>query len=91
MVGWFASELFSKMRFGRIVSGISAGVVLSILLVCSRIQVSYWQNDVALFGHAVKLTKNNYIMHLNLGDALAARGRLDEAIAEFKKNTRCSF
>ncbi len=51
-------------------------------------QLRYWQNGAALFEHAVRITKGNYVAHNNLGNALSAQARPGEAIAEFREALR---
>lgn len=60
-----------------------AGVCLAILAILSWKQCSYWINDVALFDHALQVTKDNYVAHNNLGQALFLKGNLQEAIYHF--------
>ncbi len=53
------------------------------LIILTDIQLSYWQNGITLFGHAVELDNNNLRAHNNLGFALAIAGREQEAIPHF--------
>jgi tetratricopeptide (TPR) repeat protein len=53
-------------------------------------QVRVWQDDVRLFTHALKVTKNNGAAHFNLGTALGKLGKLDEAIAQFQRAVAAS-
>ena len=85
MVAWGGAELFAKWHYRRIAPGISAGVVLVIMLICTRMQVRYWQNDFTLFGHALEVTKNNYVMHHSLGAVLQLQGKLDESISHYRQ------
>jgi tetratricopeptide (TPR) repeat protein len=80
MVGWGAAELFAKWRFRKVGLGISAGIVLAAMLICSRMQVKHWQNDLILFGHAVAVTEKNYVMHNNYGCALRENGKFELAV-----------
>jgi Tfp pilus assembly protein PilF len=86
MITWGIAELAKKFRLRKIVLAISAAVVLTALLVCTRIQVRHWQNDFTLFGHAAEVTERNYIIHNNFGWTLREKGRLDEAVIEFNKS-----
>ena len=83
MAAWGANELLAKYRFRKIVLAISAGVVLTIWLICTRVQVSYWKDGLTLFEHALSVTKNNSIMHDNYGNELRRKDRFDEAIVHF--------
>ncbi len=69
--------------------GFGAAVALAVACaVLTRQQVSYWKDDETLFGHALKVTANNYLAHNNLGTARDKQGRYDEAIAQFQEALR---
>ena len=85
MVAWAADELPAKWRYRKLGLAVSAAVVLAALLICTRIQVRCWQNSFTLYGHALKVTENNYIIHGNLGGALQLEGELDEAIRHYRR------
>ena len=53
------------------------------LFILTTIQLSYWQNGITLFRHAVELDNNNLRAHNNLGFALAIVGEAQEAIPHF--------
>ena len=92
---WGAAELFVRWRYRKIVLGITAGVVLALLLICTRRQVSYWRDSLTLFGHALTVMENNYVAHNNYGLALLENGQADEAFTHFTEalriNPRSSF
>jgi Tfp pilus assembly protein PilF len=85
MVAWGAVALAAKLRYRKIALGICAGIVLAIFLICTRLQVRYWQNSFTLFERTLSATENNYIMHHNLGLALQSQTRLDEAISHYRQ------
>jgi tetratricopeptide (TPR) repeat protein len=88
MVAWGAAELGAKWRFRRMWLGISAGLVLVVLLICTRMQVRYWRDGVALYKRTVEVTKNNFSMHTLYGNVLLQRRETDEAITHFKEALR---
>jgi tetratricopeptide (TPR) repeat protein len=88
MVAWGVSELVAKWRLRKIVLGILAGIVLALLLLCTRMQVRYWQNDLTLFGHTLKATGNHYVMHNEYGVALLRAGQFGEAMKHFNESLR---
>ena len=53
---------------------LAASVVLTLCVVLTARQLSYWADDVALFSHAVAVTKGNGVAHLNLGYTLEWKG-----------------
>jgi len=88
MVGWGIGGLAAKWRYRQTVLGICAGVVLAAFLICTRLQVRYWQDNFKLFGHSVAVTENNFLMHDSYGGALFEKGQLNESIAQFKEALR---
>ena len=61
----------------------AAAVALCACAVLTRAQVACWRDGVSLFEHAIAVTTNNATAHNALGTALAAKNRLDEAIAHY--------
>jgi tetratricopeptide (TPR) repeat protein len=59
--------------------------VLVPLALMSRAQIEVWRRSETLFRHATRSTDANYNMHFRLASTLKQRGRIEEAIAEYKK------
>lgn len=82
---WLAASLIHS----RIFLGSVAGVLLAVLAFAAHQQVTYWQDSVTLFTHAVAVTPSNHTSKGNLGAALEELGDSEgaariwrEAIAE---------
>lgn len=88
MIVWGISDLAAAWRYRALGLGTLTAVVLIILMATAWLQTRYWKNSVILFQHAVEVTDNNHVMHGNLGFALTARGRPDEAIQHYKEALR---
>ena len=73
-----------RFQVSKPVVGTIAGLVLAACLVLTHRQLDFWRDDVALFSHAIAVTKNNDTAHLNLGDALQKIGQNDGAMAEYR-------
>jgi Flp pilus assembly protein TadD len=61
------------------------------ILVCfelTRHALGYFKDSETLFRQTLKVTKENYYAHNNLGSALYSKGRVDEAIVEFQEALR---
>jgi tetratricopeptide (TPR) repeat protein len=58
-------------------------VALLALAVMTRRQISYWDDNVKLWSHAVAVTRNNYMAEDHLGGALLADGQLEAAMPHF--------
>ena len=63
-------------------------LVVLAFMVCTWVQVGYWQDDYAMTRHAIAVTKDNYEMHVFLGVALQNSGDLDGAIVEYREVIR---
>jgi protein O-mannosyl-transferase len=58
---------------------------LAVMAVVARQQCGYWKNSVALWGHTLNITANNYLAHNYLGLALFAKGESMEAIDHYNR------
>lgn len=66
----------------------AAGVALALLVVCFILtirQVELWKDSKKIYGHSIKVTKNNYLMHYNLGGLLFREGETEKAIEHLEK------
>ena len=84
VVTWLVPSL---MRWGflrRIVLPVCCVMLLVGLMKLSWIQTGFWENSVSLFEHTLNVTERNKLAHNNLGLALRARGRFDEAILHLR-------
>ncbi len=82
---WALAELVNTHPNWRIAVAASVAAVLLALGAGSNWQARYWHDSMTLFSHAAQVTRNNFIMHENLGREYAAAGRMDDAIAEFTR------
>ena len=73
-------EIFVKRFYSRL-----AIAILVILAVLTWHQCGYWKNSITLFSHALRVTKNNYLAHNNLGIALFTEGKFKEAIDHYNE------
>ena len=55
--------------------------MLGCLATTSR-QLRYWQSSETLFQHTIEVTPPNVMPHVNLGEALIYKGRIDEGIRQ---------
>lgn len=81
---WGGENLLRRLSGGRLIAG---GLMVAIVAVCAmatRRQVGRWQNSLVLFEHAVSVTQQNATAQGNLGNALAERGRLEEAVNAYQ-------
>jgi len=79
-LGWVIAELGATLR-RRALPAAAAGLILIAFAGVSRRTAGFWQDDAALFGHAVAVTRDNGPALTHLGAARSAAGRPDEAVA----------
>ena len=48
-------------------------------------QLQYWKGSESLMDHAIRVTSRNYVARNNYGAALRSRGRIDEALVQFRE------
>jgi tetratricopeptide (TPR) repeat protein len=88
VIAWGIPELAAKWRYRRTALTVSAGVLVSVLMVMTFAQVKTWENDITLFQHAAGVTEDNWWAHYNLGLALAQKGDGDAAVRHFEESLR---
>ena len=88
MVAYGMADLAARWRVPRFLLPVGAGVVLSALMICTWVQVSYWRDSISLYEHTLKVTRRNPLIHNNMGLALAAQGKMDQAMAHYAEALR---
>jgi Flp pilus assembly protein TadD len=88
IVAWGSTDFLEKLRLPRLVSAVSAGTVILVLMICAFIQVGYWKDSLTVFGHSVSVTTGNYKAQNNLGLAFEAEGKLEEAVFHYSEAIR---
>ena len=79
LVGLFLVVAWSVPRQAAAVVGIGA------LAVVAYVQTGYWKDTMTLFSHALSVTRGNFVAHQVVGDVLASRGALDEAVGHYRE------
>jgi tetratricopeptide (TPR) repeat protein len=88
MIAWSIPDILAGWRFRKVVLFISTGLLLSLLMIVTNLQVKHWQNDITLFEHTLAATSNNFIIHYNIGLVLDRQGKTQEAIAHYAEALR---
>ncbi len=88
MMAWGVPDILAGWRFRKVVLSVSTGLLLSLLMIVTNLQLKHWQNDITLFEHTLAATSNNFIIHNNLGGILAGQGKTQEAIAHYAEALR---
>jgi len=88
IVAWCVPDLLKKWNYRKeILLALSALIILC-LSIKTWTQVGYWQNSINLFNYALKVTKDNYLVHNNLGLVLFNEGKTEEAIYHYNMAIR---
>jgi Flp pilus assembly protein TadD len=88
IAAWGGADLLGRLNRQASVLVMTAGITIAACTVAARIQVGYWENGIALWQHAVNVTRDNFMAHGNLGNVLSRAGRVDEAITNFNEALR---
>jgi protein O-mannosyl-transferase len=82
---WGVSSVAAKPPIVRTLSAFGAVIVLFFCSLLARRQVESWRDSTTLFGHAIAVTKGNYIAHNNLGGVFFKKGMPDSALSHFSE------
>ncbi|HEU5396803.1 MAG TPA: tetratricopeptide repeat protein, partial [Verrucomicrobiae bacterium] len=80
IVVWGGTLAVEKFPGARVPALILALAVLVGLSWRTREQIRFWKNDGTLFGHALAVTKDNYVASINYGVWLSKNGQPAEAL-----------
>ena len=85
ITAWGVGDIAAGWHLRTSMVAFAAGVYLSALTVCTWLQVGYWHNSYTLFTHALNVTSDNYIAHLNLGNVCLKEQDVHQAISHYNK------
>jgi Flp pilus assembly protein TadD len=85
---WGLHGLAKGGRYQQNGLSVAGAAVIVICLVLTQQQLGHWKDSEALSRHALEVTENNWLAHLNFGSALDEKGQFDEAIREFQDAIR---
>lgn len=72
----------------RLLMAAAGCLIVAACVFATYFQVRIWRNSETLFGHAVQVTKNNYLAYNNLGFYFSKQGRRTEAMENFRASIR---
>jgi protein O-mannosyl-transferase len=84
MLVWGIAYLLPQEKMRKIIVIPAAAIVLTVLTALTWQQCGYWKNSIALYEHALQSTNNNDLAYNNLGNALAAEGRIAESVNNYR-------
>jgi tetratricopeptide (TPR) repeat protein len=80
LVVWGVADFLNWRPHWQRIMTMAGGVALAGCLVGTRIQLSYWQNSIELFRHAIEVTTDNFVAYTCLGETLRDLGMKNEAM-----------
>ncbi|NCC61431.1 MAG: tetratricopeptide repeat protein [Verrucomicrobiae bacterium] len=80
---WGITDLSRGSKQWQRMAFITGLLVVGVLAVVARRQLTVWENSTTLFQHAVNVTANNASAHNNLGVALKDNDQTDEALYHY--------
>ena len=83
-LAWGVASALPRTRPAQATVTVVAGIALLLLAAQARVQVSTWKDSIALFSHALEVTRDNHLAHYNLGAALGRAGQVEQGIAHQK-------
>jgi hypothetical protein len=81
-------------RRGRIVpwaAGAAAAVLVGGLASATAAEVRHWRSSETVYRHALEADPDNWFARRGIGDQLAARGRIPEALAAYEQAVRAGY
>ena len=88
MVAWGVPDLLKKWNYRKEILWASSALSILCLSIITWTQVGYWQNNITLWNHTLKVTSGNYLAHNNLGAALYELGKNEEALFHHEEALR---
>jgi protein O-mannosyl-transferase len=88
IIAWGLPELLAGWRYKKNALILSALLIISIMSICTHIQLRYWRNSQTLFQHALDVTKDNYVAHYCIANFLFSQGKPDEVIYHYLEAIR---
>ena len=86
-LSWAAADVAARAPAPR-AWAVAAALALVPLTVRTVKQIAVWHDSQTLFSATVAAVPESWVAHYNLGNALTALGRPEEAVAEFRETVR---
>jgi Flp pilus assembly protein TadD len=80
LVVWGINDFLNWRPHWRRITTFAGGMALAGCLVGTEIQLTYWQNSIKLFRHAIEVTTDNFVAYTCLGETLSDLGLKKEAM-----------
>ncbi len=85
IVCWGAADLLESWHVPTAVPAAAAVAMLLMLGIALHRQLRFWSDNITLWTHTLAITQGNYTAEDNLGTALIAQGRIEEAMPHLRR------
>jgi tetratricopeptide (TPR) repeat protein len=82
---WGLADFTRKMSLPRAATAAAASAILAAYACTSYVQTGYWHDSIALYSHALAVTKVNGPIRVNLGTEYSRMERTDLALEEYRQ------
>ena len=84
-VVWLLAEYTDRLEYKKYILSAISIIMTGFLITVTSTQLDHWKSSNALFSHALSVTKNNYVMHNNMGALLASQGNMQESMSHYNE------
>ncbi|MEA3222051.1 MAG: tetratricopeptide repeat protein [Thermodesulfobacteriota bacterium] len=88
IIAWAVPECLTRWRYRKIALATITGMLISILMTITWIQVGYWSSSIKLFEHALDVTPDNSVAYQKLCEILADQSKPAEALKYYSEVLR---
>ncbi len=88
IIAWGSKTFYDTYHCSsKLITAVSA-IVIIVFMSLTWKQVRYWENDIQLYSHDVKVTIDNPLSNYHLGLAIEKQGKIEEAIRYYTEAVR---
>jgi len=88
IIAWAVADLVAKRPGLKLVFTTAALVIIAALGTLTYRTVRYWKSDFTLFTRALTVTRDNFFIHMKLGEAYCNDNQLDKAYTQLTESLR---
>jgi tetratricopeptide (TPR) repeat protein len=85
MVAWGIPDLLKKWNYRKEILLTLSALIILCLSIKTWTQAGYWQNNITLFNHTLKVTDNNCLIYNNRGNTHYILGNYKQAIEDYDR------
>jgi len=88
IIAWGLPDLLKRYSSRRYLLAVAAGLLILDLTVCTRMELPHWRSSEAAFTQALRVTENNHIAQMGMGNVWLGRGDLRRARYHYQESLR---